>query len=190
MEGPLAKSAREIMEILEAFDLTRCAWSAAQLVGCDPKTVAAYVAVRDAGADPLARPRRPRGIDPFLAKLEELVDRSAGKIRADVAHDRLVAMGYAGSDRTTRRVVAELKTAWQAGHGRVDRPWVPEPGMWLQFDWGDGPRIGGRRASLFCAWLAWSRYRGCCRPGIRPLGRWCGAWIRPCAASAVSQPIC
>ena len=40
-EGPLAKSDKEIMEILEAFDLTRCAWSAAQLVGCDPKTVAA-----------------------------------------------------------------------------------------------------------------------------------------------------
>jgi hypothetical protein len=37
----VAKSDREIMEILEAFDLTRCAWSAAQLVGCDPKTVAA-----------------------------------------------------------------------------------------------------------------------------------------------------
>jgi hypothetical protein len=31
--------------------------------------------------------------------------------------------------------------------------------MWLQFDWGDGPRIGGRQTSLFCAWLAWSRYR-------------------------------
>jgi transposase len=155
----LAKSAREIMEILEAFDLTRCAWSAAQLVGCDPKTVAAYVAVRDAGADPLARPRRPRGIDPFLAKLEELVDRSAGKIRADVAHDRLVAMGFAGSDRTTRRTVAELKATWRAGHGRVYRPWIPEPGMWLQFDWGDGPRIAQRRTSLFCAWLAWSRYR-------------------------------
>lgn len=91
------------MEILEAFDLTRCAWSAAQLVGCDPKTVTAYVAVRDVGADPLVRPRRPRGVDPFLAKLEELVDRSQGKIRADVAHDRLVAMGFAGSDRTTRR---------------------------------------------------------------------------------------
>ena len=36
-EGPLAKSDKEIMEILEAFDLTRCAWSAAQLVGCDPR---------------------------------------------------------------------------------------------------------------------------------------------------------
>jgi transposase len=31
--------------------------------------------------------------------------------------------------------------------------------MWLQFDWGDGPKIGGRPTCLFCAWLAWSRYR-------------------------------
>lgn len=96
MEGPLAKSDREIMEILEAFDLTRCAWSAAQLVGCDPKTVAAYVARRDAGLDPFSRLRRPRLIDPFLAKMEELVDRSQGKIRADVVHERLVAMALLG----------------------------------------------------------------------------------------------
>ena len=31
--------------------------------------------------------------------------------------------------------------------------------MWLQFDWGEGPRIGGRRTQLFCAWLSWSRFR-------------------------------
>jgi transposase len=155
----LAKSAREIMEILEAFDLTRCRWSAAELVGCDHKTVARYVALRDAGADPTAPPRRPSQIDPFLAKVEELIDRSQGKIRADVVHDRLAAMGYGGSDRSTRRAVAELKQAWRAGHGRRYRPWVPEPGMWLQFDWGDGPRVGQRPTSLFCAWLAWSRYR-------------------------------
>ena len=31
--------------------------------------------------------------------------------------------------------------------------------MWLQWDWGDGPLIGGRRAQLFAAWLAWSRFR-------------------------------
>jgi hypothetical protein len=54
-EGPLTKSGREIMEILEAFDLTGTAWSAAQLTGCDAKTVARYVAARDAGGDPLAR---------------------------------------------------------------------------------------------------------------------------------------
>ena len=40
----MTKSDREIMEILEAFDLTGCAHSAAQLAGCDPKTVARYVA--------------------------------------------------------------------------------------------------------------------------------------------------
>ena len=31
--------------------------------------------------------------------------------------------------------------------------------MWLQWDWGDGPRIGGRKSELFAAWLAWSRFR-------------------------------
>ena len=40
----MTKSDREIMEILEAFDLTGCAHSAAQLAGCDPKTVRRYVA--------------------------------------------------------------------------------------------------------------------------------------------------
>ena len=31
--------------------------------------------------------------------------------------------------------------------------------MWLQRDWGDGPRIRGRKTQLFAAWLAWSRFR-------------------------------
>jgi hypothetical protein len=35
-------------------------------------------------------------IDEFLPKLEELVERSKGKIRADKAHDHIAAMGYAG----------------------------------------------------------------------------------------------
>jgi hypothetical protein len=68
-------------------------------------------------------------------------------------------MGFAGSERTTRRAVAVAKRSWRAGHRRVFRPWVPEPGLWLQFDWGDGPRINGRKTLLFCAWLAWSRFR-------------------------------
>src|ERR1700681_1489458 len=48
------------MEILEAYDLTRCAHSAAQLAGTDRKTVARYVALREAGADPVVRERRLR----------------------------------------------------------------------------------------------------------------------------------
>jgi len=153
------KSDREIMEILEAFDLTRCPHSAADLAGCDPKTVARYVDARDRGADPNGRLRRPMQVDPYLAKIEELVERSGGKVRADVVHERLVVLGFAASERTTRRAVHAAKAAYRAGHRRTYRPWVTEPGMWLQFDWGQGPLIAGRPTLLFCAWLAWSRFR-------------------------------
>jgi hypothetical protein len=146
----VTKSAREIMEILESYDLTRCAYSAAQLAGCDPKTVQRYVALRDAGGgDPLvpAAAVRPKLIDAFLPKVEELVDVSRGRIRADKVHERLAAMGFTGTERTTRRAVRAAKLAWRAGHRRTYRPWVPEPGLWLQFDWGDGPRIKGAFSS-------------------------------------------
>ena len=169
----MTKSGREIMEILEAFDLTGCAYSAAQLAGTDRKTVARYVALRDAGADPLAAERRPRSIDSFLAKVEELVDRSNGRIRADVVYRKLTAMGYGGSGRTTRRAVAEARAGWQAGHRRTYRPWIPEPGMWLQWDWGEGPRIGGRRTQLFCCWVAWSRFRVVFPAWDQGLDGWC-----------------
>ena len=49
---------------------------------------------------------RPRLIDEFLPKIEEWVEQSKGKIRADVAHEKLVALGFTGSERTTRRAVA------------------------------------------------------------------------------------
>ncbi len=155
----MKKSDREIMEILEAYDLTRCPHSAADLAGCDPKTVARYVRARDTGADPRAPVRRPMQIDPYRAKIEELVERSGGRIRADIVHARLSALGYPGSERTTRRAVRAAKAAYRAGRRRTYRPWVTEPGMWLGFDWGAGPMIEGRPTLLFCAWLAWSRFR-------------------------------
>lgn len=145
--------------MMEAFDLTGGYRAAAALAGCDHKTVAHYVALRDAGLSPDERPRREMAIDPFLDKVEEWVDRSNGLIRADVAHDKLVAMGFDGSERTTRRAVAAVKKSWRSGHRRVFRPWVAEPGLWLQFDWGQGPTVAGRQTLLFCAWLAWSRFR-------------------------------
>jgi transposase len=98
-------------------------------------------------------------IDPFREKVEEWVDASHGRIRADVAQRKLEAMGYDGSERTTRRAVAEAKAVYRAGHRRRFRPWLPEPGLWFQWDYGDGPLVEGRKTSLFCAWLAWSKYR-------------------------------
>ena len=160
----MKKSDREIMEILEAFDATGVAHSAAPLCKADPKTVRRYALARDLGR-PVSEPAgRPKMIDPFLGKIEEWVDRSEGKVRADIVHERLAAMGFTGNERTTRRAVAAAKARWRAGHRRTYRPWITEPGLWLQWDWGKGPLVPGpdgvpRGTLLFCAWLAWSRFR-------------------------------
>jgi transposase len=153
------KNSREIMEILEAYDLTGSYRAAAELAGCDHHTVARYVQMRAAGQAPEARRHRDRAIDAYLPKIEELVVRSGGRIRADVVHKRICAMGFTGGERTTRRTVAEAKAQFRAGQRRVYRPWVTEPGLWLQYDYGDGPVIAGRKTTLWCAWLAWSRFR-------------------------------
>lgn len=55
------KSAEEIMNILEAYDLTGSLRDAAELAGCSHHAVA---------------PRRPGVIDEFLPKLEEYVERA------------------------------------------------------------------------------------------------------------------
>ena len=153
------KSAEEIMNMLEAFDLTGSLRDAGELAGVSHHTVARYVAARDAGALSDRAAARPQLIDEYLPKLEEWVERSAGKVRADVAHDKLVGLGFTGSERTTRRAVAVVKASYRVGRVRVHRPWVTEPGMWVQYDFGDGPVIEGVKTTLFVAWLAWSRFR-------------------------------
>ncbi len=146
------------MDVLEAYDLTKTLRGAAELAGVDHHTVARYVAARAAGLE-LEESERPTKTDGFADKIAEWIERSNGKIRADVVHRRLVAMGYSGSERTTRRVVHALKADYRHANHRVYKPWIPEPGLWLQYDFGDGPRIDGVPTVLFCAWLAWSRMR-------------------------------
>jgi transposase len=153
------KSAEEIMNMLEAFDLTGSLRDAGELSGVSHHTVGRYVAAREAGALSDRPAPRPQLIDEHLPKLEEWIERSNGKLRADVAHDKLIALGYTGSERTTRRAVATVKKSYRLGRVRVHRPWVTEPGMWLQYDFGDGPLIEGVRTTLFVAWLAWCRFR-------------------------------
>ena len=103
------KSAEEIMNMLEAFDLTGSLRDAGELAGVSHHTVARYVAAREGGAlsdRPVARVQL---IDEFLPKLEEWIERSKGRLRADIAHEKLVGLGYTGSGRTTRRAVAAVK---------------------------------------------------------------------------------
>lgn len=155
------KSYEEIMEILEAFALTNSYRAAGELAGCSHHTVEHWVTMRDRGLlpDGVKPPERPKLIDGFMPKIEEWVERSNGRVRGDVVFDKLVGLGFEGSDRTVRRALATVKLNWKAGRRRVYRPWVVEPGMWAQWDWGHGPKISGRQTYLFCAWLAWCRFR-------------------------------
>jgi hypothetical protein len=158
------KSDKEITEIFVAYDATESFRSAAQITGCDPKTVRRYVEAREEGRT-LAVPSRERLTDGYLDRIEEWVTRSRGHVRADRVHKRLLRLGYTGSERTTRRRVAEAKARLAGGGaaGEQHRPWIPEPGRWLQFGWGKGPLVGcpdgrTRRTVLFCARLAWSQF--------------------------------
>lgn len=153
------KTNEAIMEILAAYDLTGSYRDAAALVGCSHHTVASYVRARDAGELKTAAVPRSQLIDPFRDKIEEWVEASHGRIRADVALRKLEPMGFSGSDRTLRRAIAEAKVIYRAGHRRHFRPWLPEPGLWFQWDYADGPLVDARKTWLWCAWLAWSRFR-------------------------------
>jgi len=164
-EKPRMKSDQQISEILAAYDATESISAAAKMAACDPKTVRRYVEARHDGRPPARALARSRMTGPYLAKIAEWVDRSEGLIGAHRVHARLVEMGFTGSDRTTRRAVAEAKARWSGRDRRgAPRPWSTEPGLWLQFGWAPGPSVpdtyGDRRPTvLFCAWLPWSRYR-------------------------------
>src|SRR5437660_6596073 len=91
LEGRMKKP-EEAMEILEAYDLTGSLRGAAALAGCDHKTVARLVAAREAaGGVPPVRARSRPLVDPFAEKIDELMDRSRARVRADVVHGVLVA---------------------------------------------------------------------------------------------------
>jgi transposase len=84
----------------------------------------------------------------------ERVKRTSGRITAKRLLPVAVAAGYTGSARNFRRAVAEAKAEWRRDHHRGRRPGVWAPGDMLVFDWGEiGPLF------VFCAVLAWSRFR-------------------------------
>ena len=98
-------------------------------------------------------------VDPFAEKIDELVDRSRAQIRAErrteswwrwAMRGRIARRG--GRSRTPN---AGGGSGMGGGRGRG----ILQPGLWLQWDYGDGPEVAGTRAVLFCAWLAWSRFR-------------------------------
>ena len=128
------------MEILEAYDLTGSYRAAAELAGCDHHTVARYVKMRAAGQPP-AQPAAPSAPDRrILEKIEELVAARRGRsARMSSTGGSLRWGSPAGTHHPPRGRRGE--SPFRAGRRRVYRPWVTEPGLWLQWDWGEGPRL-------------------------------------------------
>ena len=137
------------MEVLEAFDLTKSYRAAGQLTGVDHHTVARAVAARASWRERRQTRVRPTVADAFSDKIAEWIERSGGKVRADVVHDKLGGHGLrglgahhqAGGLCPQGRPPAHRTTASTS-------PGSPSPGMWLQYDFGAGPVIDGVEGDL------------------------------------------
>jgi transposase len=129
--------------------------AAAEICGTTDKTVKRAVerarAAETTGADGATVAHN---YGPVTAIVAERVAKTGGRISAKRLLPVVRAAGYSGSARNLRRAVAEAKVTWRIDHHRGRRPGVWAPGDMLVFDWGEiGPLF------VFCAVLAWSRFR-------------------------------
>jgi len=145
------------LDILAAYREAGSYRGAAAVCGTTHKTVRRVVEAHEASCSGQSRPvRRDRGRN--YDRVRDLVTERVGKSQGRISAKRLLpaarAAGYDGSARNFRRLVAEVKAAWRAGHHRGRRPAVWTPGDTLVIDWGSQGRL-----HVFCAVLAWSRFR-------------------------------
>lgn len=88
-----------------------------------------------------------------------------------------MAMGYGGSERTTRREVADAKPAYRAGHRRCSSR-GSRTGQVAAVRLGRRPPRPPWATSLFCAWLAWSRFVAVRNPDVVAAARHYGLSVQ------------
>ena len=154
-------SKEEILEILEAFDLTRSFRAAAALTGCDPITpwptmsLLGGPAADTTGAGRAAEadrrvPGQDRGVGGTLAR-QDPRRRGARQAGCGRVH-RLGAHGAPGGGP------GEGELSARDGGGCIGRG-SPSRACGPSGTGGRARRIAGRATNLFCAWLAWCRFR-------------------------------
>src|SRR6478736_4782337 len=149
-------SARERMDIISAYHEVGTYRGAADICGTTHKTVRRVMERAEAGDAPRSAPAvRVRNYDEVTDLVAQRVRKSEGRTSAKRLLPIAVAAGYQGSPRNFRRLVAEQKALWRRDHHRGRRPAVWAPGEYLVIDWAT---VGGG-LHLFCAVLAWSRWR-------------------------------
>ncbi len=139
------------MDIISAYREVGTYRGAAEICATTHKTVRRVIERAEAGD---ARPVPATRIRNYES-VAEVVAASNGRISAKRLLPVAAAAGYGGSERNFRRLVAAQKLSWRRDHHRGRRPAVWEPGGFLVFDWA----TVGAGLHLFCAVLAWSRWR-------------------------------
>jgi len=144
------------MDVIAAYQEVGTYRGAAEMCGVNHKTVKRIIERAAAGGKPPVRKERSRNLDVVTELVTEKVKATRGKISAKRLLPAAKAAGYEGSARNFRRLVAQAKKTWRATEKQQGRrrPAVWVPGDMLVIDWGsEGP------LHVFCAVLAWSRYR-------------------------------
>jgi transposase len=148
------------MDCIAAFESVGTYRGAAAICGVDPKTVRRKVEAHRHGVlDEERAERAPVAKNTDIARqvVTDKVKATKGRISAKRLLPIGRAAGYSGSPRNFRRLVADVKRAFRAEQGRHQRrPAVWVPGETLVIDWGTIP---GTSWHVFCAVLAWSRFR-------------------------------
>jgi transposase len=151
------------MDIISAYREVGSYRGAAVVCGTTHKTVRRVIEAHQTcsrGEPAVPRVTRPHNYESVADLVAGKVNETAGRISAKRLLPLARAAGYAGSDRNFRRLVADAKRQWRHGQARAAgrRPAVWTPGEVLAVDWGTEV-VAGRRTHVFCAVLAWSRYR-------------------------------
>ena len=144
------------MDCIAAFESVGTYRGAAVMCGVDAKTVKRKVVAAQVGQESDRRRSTVRNTEVARKIVTEKVGETRGRISAKRLLPMARAAGYVGSPRNFRRLVAEVKKVFRVEQGRYQRrPAVWVPGEVLAIDWGLLPS----GLKVFCAVLAWSRFR-------------------------------
>lgn len=152
-------SARKTMDVVSTYRDVGSYRGAAEICGVDAKTVKRKVLAWEAGGLDEGRAGRApvaKNTDVVRDLVAKRVDDTKARITAKRLLPEARAAGYQGSDRNFRRLVAAEKKTWRTRNAYQRRPAVWVPGETLVIDWGTIPGTG---IKVFCAVLAWSRFR-------------------------------
>jgi transposase len=146
------------MDVLAAYREVGTLRGAADMCGTTHKTVKRILIRHNVldcpAAEASERKQRGHNYDSVEDLVAKKVADTSGRISAKRLLPEARAAGYAGSARNFRRLVAAQKALWRRGHHRGRRPAVWTPGDTLVIDWGVANGL-----HVFCAVLAWSRWR-------------------------------